>query len=226
MKTVFITGGTGYMGRRLIQQLLQRGHRVIALIRAGSEGKVPPDAEWVVANPFSAESFAHYIPFGSVFVQLLGVAHPSPAKAFRQIDLLSVHESVRAAQMAGVSNFVYVSVAQEPTRIMQAYQQVRQMGETMARQSGLNCTFLRPWYVVGPGHWWPLLLLPLYGVAELIPAVRHKARVLGLVTLRQMIRALLTAIECQPATLTIADVPAIRSGNIHSLLPASDCATV
>ncbi|GAB4033963.1 SDR family oxidoreductase [Spirosoma gilvum] len=214
MKTVFITGGTGYMGRRLIRQLLERGHRVIALVRSGSESKVPTGAEVITGNPFDSTSFADAIPFGSVFVQLLGVAHPSPAKAqdFQRIDLTSVQESVKAAQAAGVAHFVYVSVAQEPVRIMQAYQQVRQAGENMAQQSGLNGTFIRPWYVLGPGHWWPALLYPLYGLAELIPSIRFKARALGLVTLGQMLRTLVYAVEASPKPLTISEITHIRKG--------------
>ena len=42
MKEIFITGGTGYMGARLIPLLLARGYSVNALIRKGSEKKVPP----------------------------------------------------------------------------------------------------------------------------------------------------------------------------------------
>jgi hypothetical protein len=30
----------------------------------------------------------------------------------------------------------------------------------MIGQSGLNTTILRPWYVLGPGHYWPYLLKP------------------------------------------------------------------
>lgn len=39
MKQVFITGGTGYMGKRLIGLLLKKGHAVKALVRNGSEKK-------------------------------------------------------------------------------------------------------------------------------------------------------------------------------------------
>jgi len=41
MQTVFITGGTGYMGKRLIKRLLERKYQVKALVRKGSEGKIP-----------------------------------------------------------------------------------------------------------------------------------------------------------------------------------------
>ena len=38
---VFVTGGTGYVGRPLITQLLERSHAVQALVRPGSERKLP-----------------------------------------------------------------------------------------------------------------------------------------------------------------------------------------
>jgi hypothetical protein len=70
---------------------------------------------------------------------------------------------------------------------------------------------LRPWYVLGPGHWWPVVLLPLYALAALLPASRAGAKRLGLVTLTQMVRALVAAVERPPNTgMTILDVPAIR----------------
>jgi uncharacterized protein YbjT (DUF2867 family) len=209
---VFITGGTGYMGTRLIRELLQRGHRVTALVRQGSEHKLPSGATPIIGDYFDPGSFLKYIPEGSVFVQLLGVAHPSPKKAqqFRDIDLTSVRASAIAAKEAGVSHFIYVSVAMVPNRIMAAYQQVRKEGEKICIEEGLNCTFIRPWYMLGPGHRWPLLLLPVYGIAELVPSWRKKARAMGLVTIGQMIKTLVSSVDQSPQRLKILEVKDIR----------------
>lgn len=68
------------MGKRLIKRLLERKYQVKALVRKGSEGKIPAGVETVVANPFDATLFEKNIPGGAVFVQLLGVPHPSPKK--------------------------------------------------------------------------------------------------------------------------------------------------
>ena len=62
MKTGFITGATGCVGKRLTKQLFQRKHRVIALVRKGSEHKVVAGAEIVVADPFDPNSFQSSIP--------------------------------------------------------------------------------------------------------------------------------------------------------------------
>jgi uncharacterized protein YbjT (DUF2867 family) len=151
-------------------------------------------------------------------VQLLGVSHPSPSKAkqFRDIDLRSVRATADAAVYAKASHFIYVSVAMAPSRLMQAYQSVRQEGEKYCLDQKLNCTFIRPWYVLGPGHWWPVLLLPLYGLAEIIPSWRQKARSMALVTIGQMLRTLTNAIEGPSRQLRIVEVRDIRQTTISN----------
>jgi uncharacterized protein YbjT (DUF2867 family) len=162
-RNVFITGATGYIGRVLIPRLLERGHEVRALVRPASAQPHPPGCEAVIGNALDASTFADRVRPSDTFVQLVGVPHPSPAKAaeFQSIDLASVRASVSAAAGAGVKHFVYVSVAQ-PSPVMKAYQAVRAQGEKMIRDSRLDATILRPWYVLGPGHRWPYALVPMY----------------------------------------------------------------
>ena len=145
------------------------------------------------------------------FVQLVGVSHPSPAKAaeFRSIDLASGQSAVEAARSAGVQHFVYISVA-HPAPMMKAYIEVRSQCEAMIQRSGMNATILRPWYVLGPGHRWPYLLLPVYKLMEMLPSTREGATRLGLVTLEQMVAALVHAVETPAQGVRIVEVPEIR----------------
>ncbi len=210
---VFLTGGTGYMGQRLIPLLLERGHCVKGLVRSGSERKLPPGCEVVAGDALNAASYRENIAPAETFVHLVGVPHPAPWKGeqFRAVDLISIREAVPAAASAGIGHFVYLSVAQ-PAPIMKAYLEVRAEGERLLRESGLNATFLRPWYVLGPGHYWPYPLIPGYWLGELFPPTRQSARRLGLVTLQQMLAALVAAVENPPAGIRVVDVPAIRQG--------------
>jgi len=210
-RNVFITGGTGYLGQRLIPELLKRGHAVRALVRRGSEAKLPPGCQPVVGDPLDKASFADQISPADTFVQLVGVPKPSPAKAaqFRAVDLVSIQQSVPAAVEAGIAHFVYVSVA-HPAPLMKAYIEVRAEGERLIRESGMRATVLRPWYVLGPDHRWPYLLVPAYKLFEALPSTRESARRLGLVTLRQMIDALLVAVENPSTNHHVVEVPEIR----------------
>ena len=112
--------------------------------------------------------------------------------------MCALKASLRAANAAGIEHFVFVSVAQ-PAPVIRAYIEVRAECESLLSKAGLNATILRPWYVLGPGHRWPIVLQPIYRVFQWIPHTREAALRLGLVTLQEMLGALLAAIE-QPAT--------------------------
>ena len=65
--------------------------------------------------------------------------------------------------------------------------------------------------MLGPGHRWPLLLVPVYAVLRRIPATRETAERLGLVTREAMIAALVRAVETPPmGGVRILEVPDIR----------------
>jgi uncharacterized protein YbjT (DUF2867 family) len=192
---VFVTGGTGYLGSYLIPRLMERGHRVRALVRSGSERRLAPGAQAVSGDALNL-SYVERISPCDTFVDLVGASHPSSAKAkeFRAVDLAATRVAVAAALAAKVRHFVYVSVAQ-PAPVMKEYQQARAECEEAIRASGLNATILRPWYVLGPGHRWPYLTVPLYWLMYVLPPTRDLARRVGLVTLDEMIGAVVNAIE-------------------------------
>jgi uncharacterized protein YbjT (DUF2867 family) len=211
-RQVFVTGGTGYLGRPLIGELLSRGHAVRALTRPGSEHKVPAGATAVPGNALDANSWVNSVRPSDTLVHLVGTPHPNPSKArqFREVDLASVHAAVDSAVRGGVRHFVYISVA-HPAPVMRVYIEVRTEGEALIRATALAATILRPWYVLGPGHRWPYLLLPVYAVLAHLPRTAESARRLGLVTRGQMIAALAHAVENPPGGVRIIEVPEIRA---------------
>lgn len=172
----------------------------------------------MVGDALDATTFAERVVGCDTFLQLVGTPHPSPSKAaeFEKVDFVSARESVRAAAGANVSHFIYLSVAQSAS-VMRAYVDVRMRGEALVREclaSGelQSATFVRPWYVLGPGHRWPYALVPLYWLMEAIPSTREKARALGLVTLAQMVRALVDCVENPPSRERVVSVSQIKGG--------------
>ena len=194
---------------------------MVALVRHGSESKLATGATAVCGNALDQSTFQDHIYPAQTFIQLVGVPHPSPAKAeqFKSVDLLSVRASVKAAVAADIQHFVYVSVA-HPAPVMKSYIAVRSEGEALIRSAGLNATILRPWYVLGPGHQWPALLLPIYWILEQLPPTRESARRLGLVSIGHMLNALINAVEDSPKGVVIREVPDIRQSSTPKLLAA------
>ena len=214
MQTVFITGGTGYMGIRLIKALQQDGNFYIkALVRKGSENKLPPGCEIIVGNALDATSYQSAIAPATIFVHLIGVAHPSPSKKeqFKNIDLVSIQEAVKAAAGADIKHFVYLSVAMYPAKIMKDFQQVRAEGEALLLQQKFVSSFIRPWYVLGPGHWWPLMLKPVYWILKVFPSTRTAAKSLDTVTIKQIIKAIVDCIRNQTDKKNVFDVQTIKN---------------
>ncbi|HEX3744678.1 MAG TPA: NAD(P)H-binding protein [Bryobacteraceae bacterium] len=181
------------------------------MVRRGSEKRLPAGCEGLTGDALDAASCRDHIAPSDTFVQLAGVSHPSPAKGaeFRAVDLVAARAAISAAKATGVGHFLYVSVA-HPAPMMQEYIAVRSEAERAIADAGLNATILRPWYVLVPGRRWPLVLLPAYWLMGAWPGTRESARRLGLVTLRQMIAAMVEAVEKPPAGIRVLDVPAIR----------------
>ena len=214
---ILVTGGTGYIGAHLIPSLLARGHRVRVLARPESADRVAVGATAVVGDALDSKFVESVLRPGDTLIHLVGTPHPSPSKAdqFEKVDLVSIRAAVAAAKSVAISHLVYVSVAQ-PAPVMQAYLWVRTLGETMIREAGLTATILRPWYVLGPGRRWPVLIKPLYMIAEMIPGTRAAAERLGLITIEQMVNALVRAVENPPLSgqRRLVDVPGIQRARV------------
>ena len=211
---ILVTGGTGYVGRHLIPRLVARAHRVRVLVRAASAQRVPAGAATVIGDALDAPSVGAALKAGDTIIHLVGTPHPSPSKAeqFEKVDLVSIRATVSAAKPIDCKQLIYISVAQ-PAPIMREYQAARAAGEQAIADLHLTATIIRPWYVIGPGRRWPLMLMPMYALAELVPAWRSEARRLGLVTIEQMVNALVRAVEHPPSagSVRIVDVSGIRA---------------
>jgi len=208
---VFVTGATGYLGRALVPALQARGHTVRALVRPGSERRLPAGVAFVHGDALDAASYAAHVAPADTLVQLVGVPHPSPSKApaFERVDRVSGLAAVAAARAAGVRHLVYVSVAQ-PAPVMRAYVAVRAAVEAEIRAAVSDESHALPGATV---------LRPMYALLRQLPSTRDGAVRLGLVTYADMIAALVHAVEAPAAGVRVVDVPAIRgAGKMHKVL--------
>jgi uncharacterized protein YbjT (DUF2867 family) len=169
----------------------------------------------VTGNALDGNTYRQLVRPSDTFVHLVGVPHPSPSKGaeFQAVDLVSGREAIGVAAELNIPQFVYLSVA-HPAPMMRSYIEARSECERMIEERGLNATILRPWYVLGPGHRWPYALLPFYKLCEWLPFTRAGALRLGLVTLQQMILALVEAIELPQQGTRIVEVPQIRAARL------------
>lgn len=78
----------------------------------------------------------------------------------------ALEEGSFAAAVDGCDTFVHLTGVAHPAPVMRAYIEVRQECERFLEDLKLTRTILRPWYVLGPGHRWPIALKPVYALLE------------------------------------------------------------
>ena len=79
-RDVFVTGGTGYLGRPLIEALLARGHTVRALAREASTGSLPAGSVIIKGNALDPAGWMGQVAPADTFVHLVGTPHPNPRR--------------------------------------------------------------------------------------------------------------------------------------------------
>lgn len=154
MTQVFIVGGAGNVGRRLAQQLSQRGHRALALYRTpeqagelASLGAVP-----VLGNLLELDvpGLAALMARSDVVVFSAGAGGKGGAEMTNAIDGRGLELAVAAAREANVRRFLLVSAFPEAGRGRQVsetfenYMAVKKQADVHLVDSGLDWVILRP----------------------------------------------------------------------------------
>jgi len=134
-KPIMVTGATGTVGSKVVEQLAEAGATVRAAVR--DPGKVPP-REGVEAVPFDMA-----VP-GSLAPALRGVEHLFLLTAFVPDMVDMTKRVVDAAQEAGIEHIVRLSVLGAGPQASITMARWHTEAEQHLEQSGVGFTHLRP----------------------------------------------------------------------------------
>lgn len=151
---VAITGGTGFIGRHLVKELLDRGHEVVVISRGlytrGTGIPAHANLNYVRANVTDASQLTRAFAGCIAMVHCAGTSE-DPSQTFQQVHVEGARSAVNAARQAGVQKFVLVSYLHARPNVRSAYHTTKWEGEEIVRQSGLNYTILKAGLVYGAG---------------------------------------------------------------------------
>ncbi len=196
--TLAVTGGTGFVGRAVIDEARRHGIPLRALARR--EQRPCDGVQWVRGDLHDRAALARLVEGSEAILHIAGVVNTPDPMGFHLGNVGGTEELVAAATAAGVERLVFVSslAAREPG--LSRYGRSKHHAEEVVEASGLAWTIVRPPAIYGPrdreildmfrGAKWGVVPMPPAGRASLIhvddlarlllalapawPGVRHK----------------------------------------------------
>jgi uncharacterized protein YbjT (DUF2867 family) len=148
-RTLAITGGTGFVGRHLIDAALEQGHLVRALTRSPR----PPRAgvHWIYGSMEKPLALSQLVTGADAVIHVAGVVNAPDREGFALGNVDGTLAVVDATRAAGIRRFVHVSslAAREPRLSDYGWSKAR--AEIIVAASALDWTIVRPPAVFGPG---------------------------------------------------------------------------
>lgn len=149
VRTLAVTGGTGFVGGHLLRAAIGQGYDVRALTR----GWKPPEdgIAWVEGTLERPESLAKLCEGADAVIHVAGLINAPSRAGFEAVNVGGTASLIDAARKAGVRRLVHISslAAREPGLSDYGWSKAR--SERLVASSGLDWTIIRPPAIYGPG---------------------------------------------------------------------------
>jgi NADH dehydrogenase len=155
-KLITIIGGSGFVGRHVVQALAKRGYRIRVACRRpdlaghvvplGTPGQVMP----VQANVRYPDSLALVCDGAFAVINLAGVLYSRGPQSFDAIHVFGAEASAKAAKTAKAQVFIQMSALGADAESASGYARSKAEGEARAKAAFPGATIVRPSVVFGP----------------------------------------------------------------------------
>lgn len=153
---VLLTGGTGFIGTRLRDELRSEGHDVRLLVRRESEHKVPSPNSFdiVYGDIFNTNACLRACDGRDAVINLVGIIREYPHKGitYDEYHRIATKNIVDAARRQGAGRFLQMSALGAREDAEASYQRSKYAGEEIVKDSPMRWTIFRPSIVFGPGN--------------------------------------------------------------------------
>lgn len=150
MKTVFISGASGFIGSYIVEKALQSGIHVKTL---SHKKNIALKTENITGDILKPETFSSHLKDVNVVINLVGIIKEIPAKniTFETMHFQATKNLVDAAKEAGVKKFIQMSANGARENASSMYHLSKFKAEEYLKKSGLEFTIFRPSVVYGKG---------------------------------------------------------------------------
>jgi uncharacterized protein YbjT (DUF2867 family) len=151
---ILVTGGTGFVGPKVVHALREQDRPVRCLVRKPSSGAASTLGAWgselVQGDMTDPESLRRAVEGSEVVVHLVAIRQ-GPAETFERVMEQATRDLVTAAKEAGVRRFILMSAlgASEETKDLVPYYHAKWEMEQTVAASGLEHVIFRPSFIFG-----------------------------------------------------------------------------
>lgn len=149
---VLVLGGSGFVGRHLVNRLIRDGRRVTVPVRRRDKAKhllVYPTIDVVEANIHDDAVLAQLVAGQDAVINLVGILQGSAAD-FERAHAALTRRTVAACEAAGVTRYQHMSALGASETGPSMYQRSKGAAEAAVRASRLDWTIYQPSVVFGP----------------------------------------------------------------------------
>lgn len=161
MSVFAVTGGTGFVGSRLIDLAVEAGHQVRALTRRDQPAR--DGVTWIHGDLDAMAALTELCTGADAVIHVAGVVNAPDREGFAHGNITGTANMLAASKAAGVRRYVHVSSLASREPALSAYGWSKAEADTLVRDSGLDWTIVRPPAIYGPGD---LEMLELFRVAR------------------------------------------------------------
>ena len=205
-QAVLLTGGTGYVGGRLIPLLERRGVRLRCLARDPNKlrPRVAPDTEVVPGDVFDVDSLTAALQGVEIAYYL--VHSMAASRDFERQDRQAAENFGRAARQAGVRRLIYLGgLGADDNELSPHLRSRHEVGEVL-RSSGVECIEFRSSLVIGNGSLSFDLLRTLTDRLPVMICPRWLATPTQPIAIDDMLAYLLAALDLPPGASRVLEV--------------------